>query len=162
MSTDAMNAADLASQLDGMAIVQGMLDGKVPQAPIAKTLGYTLVSAAVGSAVFEGTPSPEFMNPHQTMHGGWIATLLDSAMGCAVRTSLPAGAMYTTADLKVTFVRAVTMKLPSVRAEGSVLHIGKRLATVEGKLLGPDGTLYAHSTATCLVLPAPRGDARGS
>lgn len=162
MSNDAMNAAHLASELDGLAIVQGMLDGKVPQAPIAKTLGYSLVSAARGSAIFEGTPAPEFMNPHLTMHGGWIATLLDSAMGCAVRTTLPAGDVYATADLKVTFVKAVTMDVQSVRAEGTVLHVGKRLATVEGKLLGPDGTLYAHSTATCLVLPAPRREERGS
>ena len=153
-------ATHLAPELDGLSIVQGMLTGVVAQAPIGETLDFRLVSAEKGSTVFEGIPSPQFTNPHSTMHGGWIATLLDSAMGCAVRTTLRPGFVYVTADLNVTFVKAVTSSVTKVRAEGRVLHAGGRLATAEGKLVGPDGTLYAHATTTCLVLPVPRSDGR--
>jgi uncharacterized protein (TIGR00369 family) len=87
-----------------------------------------------------------------TVHGGWFATLLDSALGCAVWTQIPAGKLYTTAELSVNMVRALTPQVPRVRAIGQVIHCGRKLATAEAKLVGPDGTLYAHATTTCLVL----------
>jgi uncharacterized protein (TIGR00369 family) len=86
-----------------------------------------------------------------TIHGGWYATLLDSALGCAVHTMMPAGRGYTTAELGVNLVRAIGPKVTRVRAEGRVIHCGRQLATAEGRIVGPDGTLYAHATTTCLV-----------
>lgn len=90
------------------------------------------------------------------MHGGWIATLLDSALGCAVHTTLPAGKAYTTLELKVNYIKGLTDRVPLVRSVGQVIHVGGRTATAEGRLVGPDGTLFAHATTTCLVFdPAP-------
>lgn len=154
MSARHATAADLASELSGLEIVQRMLAGEVPGAPIAEALDYRLVEAAHGMAAFEGQASARFFNPHGTVHGGWMATLLDSALGCAVRTTLQPGQQYTTLDLKVTFLRAITQRTGPVRATGNVLHSGGRMASAEGRLAGADGTLYAHATATCLVLPA--------
>ncbi|MDB5881459.1 MAG: hypothetical protein JWP43_1337, partial [Ramlibacter sp.] len=108
-----------------------------------------------GRAVFQGTPGPAHLNPLGTIHGGWYATLLDSALGCAVHTMLPAGRGYTTAELSVNLVRAIGSKAPRVRAEGKVIHCGRQLATAEARLYGPDGTLYAHATTTCLVFELP-------
>ena len=82
------------------------------------------------------------------MHGGWVATLLDSALGCSVHSMMPPGRSYTTAELDVNFVQAVNPKVQRVRAEGRVLHCGRQLATAEARLVGPDGTLFAHVTTT--------------
>ena len=87
-----------------------------------------------------------------TVHGGWFCTLLDSAVGCAVHTLLPAGKTYTTLEIKVNMLRALTVATPLVRAEGKVIHAGRRTATAEGKIIGPDGKLYAHATTTCIIL----------
>ena len=91
-----------------------------------------------------------------TVHGGWFATVLDSALGCAVHSMLPAGRGYTTAELSVNIVKALTPKAGPVRAEGKVLHCGRQLATAEARLFGADGTLYAHATTTCLVFELPK------
>ena len=101
--------------------------------------------------MFQGTPGLPHFNPLGTVHGGWFATLLDSALGCAVHTMMPPGRGYTTAELSVNIVRALTLKVPRVRAEGRVIHCGRQLATADARLVGPDGTLYAHATTTCLV-----------
>ena len=114
------------------------------------------VEVAFGKAVFQGTPQLKHYNPLGTVHGGWFATLLDSAVGCAVHSSLPAGKAYTTLELKVNIVRALTDKVPLVRAEGRVVHGGSQVATAEGRLVGPDGKLYAHASTTCLVFDARR------
>ena len=108
-----------------------------------------------GHAVFQGRPQPRHYNPLGTVHGGWFATLLDSAVGCAVHSSLPAGKGYTTLELKVNIVRALTDQVPLVRAEGTVVHGGRQVATAEGRLVGPDGKLYAHATTTCLIFDQP-------
>jgi uncharacterized protein (TIGR00369 family) len=86
-----------------------------------------------------------------TVHGGWFATMLDTAMGCAVHSTLPAGKAYTTLELKLNLVRALTDAVPLVRAEGRLVHGGRQVATAEGRLVGPDGKLYAHASTTCLV-----------
>lgn len=142
----------------GMEIFEAMLNGQIPAAPIAHTLDFMLVEARPGVVIFQGTPGPTLLNPLGTVHGGWYATLLDSALGCAVHTLLPAGRTYTTAELSVNIVRSVGLKVPRVRAEGKVIHCGRQLATAEARLVGPDGTLYAHATTTCLVfdIPSPR------
>jgi uncharacterized protein (TIGR00369 family) len=137
--------------LGGLDLMQKMLAGELPYPPIAKTLDFQLVEVGDGRALFQGTPGPAHLNPMGGIHGGWYATLLDSAMGCAVHTKMPAGRGYTTAELSVNIVRAIGPKAPRVRAEGKVLHAGRQLATAEARLYGPDGTLYAHATTTCLV-----------
>jgi uncharacterized protein (TIGR00369 family) len=135
----------------GLELMQAMLRGELPYPPIAKTLDFQLLEVSEGRALFQGTPGPAHLNPMGTVHGGWYATLLDSALGCAVHTMMPAGRGYTTAELSVNLVRAIGAKASRVRAEGKVIHAGRQLATAEARLYGPDGTLYAHGTTTCLV-----------
>jgi uncharacterized protein (TIGR00369 family) len=139
----------------GLQMMQAMLAGEIPFAPIAHTLDFILLEVAEGRAVFQGTPGPAHLNPMGTVHGGWFATLLDSALGCAVHTMMPPGRAYTTAELSVNLVRALTPKVERVRAEGKVVHCGRQLATAEARLVGPDGTLYAHATTACLVFELP-------
>lgn len=145
-----------AIAVNGLDLMQGMLRGDYPYPPIARTLNFTLIEAAHGRAVFQGTPSPEHLNPLGSVHGGWFATMLDSALGCAVHTTMPPGRGYTTAELSVNLVRAISPHLPRVRAIGQVVHVGRQLATAEARLVGPDGTLYAHATTVCLVFEARR------
>ena len=102
-----------------------------------------------------GRPGLAHFNPMGSVHGGWYATLLDSAVGCAVQTVLPLGKAYTTAELKINIVRPLTSKVPLVRAEGTVIYLGGRMATAEGRLTGPDGKLYAHASTTCFIFDAP-------
>ena len=135
----------------GLEIMQAMLRGELPYPPIAKTLDFLVVEVGPGYAVFQGTPGFAHYNPLGSVHGGWFATLLDSALGCAVHTMMPPGRGYTTAELGVNLVRAITTKVQRVRAEGRVIHCGRQLATAEARLVGPDGTLYAHASTTCLV-----------
>jgi uncharacterized protein (TIGR00369 family) len=126
-------------------------------APIAQTLDFLLVEARHGHAAFQGRPRFAHYNPLGTVHGGWFATLLDSAVGCAVHSTLPADKAYTTLELKLNIVRALTEAVPVVRAEGRLIHGGRQVATAEGRLVGPDGKLYAHATTTCLIFDrAPR------
>ena len=139
----------------GLEAMQAMLAGHLPYPPMARTLDLTLIEVGDGSAVFQGTPGAAHLNPMGTIHGGWFATLLDSAVGCAVHTRMPAGRAYTTAELSVNIVKALTPKVGRVRAEGRIIHSGRQLATAEGRLVGPDGTLYAHATTTCLVFEVP-------
>lgn len=141
--------------LSGLQALQAMLAGQLPYPTIARTLDFQLMAVGEGHAVFQGKPGAAHLNPMGTVHGGWFATLLDSALGCAVQSRLPAGRGYTTAELGVNLVKALTPAVPRVRAEGRVLHCGRQLATAEARLLGPDGTLYAHATTTCLVFELP-------
>ena len=137
--------------MTGLAIMQAMLAGTLPYSHIAETLDFSLVEIEPGKATFQGTPQRMHLNPMGGVHGGWYATLLDSALGCAVHTLMPVGRGYTTAELGVNLVKSIGPKVQRVRAEGKVLHCGRQLATAEAKLYGPDGTLYAHATTTCLV-----------
>ena len=146
---------DQVAGKSGIEVLQAMLRGELPYPPIAKTLNFHLMEVSEGRAVFQGTPGPEHLNPMGGIHGGWYATLLDSALGCAVHTMMPVGRGYTTAELGVNLVRALGSKAPRVRAEGKVIHCGRQLATAEARLYGPDGTLYAHGTTTCLVFELP-------
>ena len=137
----------------GLEIFRAMFAGEVPRAPIGDTLDFVLLKVEPGYAVFQGKPQARHYNPLGSVHGGWFATLLDSAVGCAVQSTLPAEKGYTTLQLNVNIVRAITEKVPLVRAEGRVVHAGGQVATAEGRLTGPDGKLYAHATTTCLVFP---------
>jgi uncharacterized protein (TIGR00369 family) len=135
----------------GLEMMRAMLEGEIPIPPIGQTLSFYLVQIEDGLAIFQGSPKKEHLNPLGTIHGGFHATILDSALGCAIHTKLPVGRGYTTTQLSVNMVRALTPKVERVRAIGRVLHFGRQLATAEAKLVGPDGTLYAHATCTCLV-----------
>ncbi len=135
----------------GMDLLGAMLAGELPLAPIGATLDFLLVHAEPGVAVFQGKPSRRHYNPLGGVHGGWFATLLDSAVGCAVHTLMVPGRGYTTLELKINLVRALSEQVPLVRAEGRVVHLGRQTATAEGKLVGHDGKLFAHATTTCLV-----------
>ena len=139
----------------GLEMMQAMLNGKIPSPPIAHTLDFIVVEIGPGRAVFQGTPGTAHLNPLGSVHGGWFATLLDSALGCAVHTMMPIGRGYTTAELGINLVKALTPKVARVRAIGTVIHCGRQLATAEARLVGPDGTLYAHATTTCLVFEMP-------
>jgi len=148
------NPADIA-ELTGLQQMQAMLDGQLPYPHIAHTLDFSLVEVGEGRAVFQGQPQLKHYNPLGSVHGGWYATLLDSALGCAVHTTLPVGRGYTTAELGVNIVRAASTKSGPLRAIGTVLHAGRQLATAEARIVGADGKLYAHATTTCLVFEAP-------
>jgi uncharacterized protein (TIGR00369 family) len=137
--------------LSGAQQFEAMLAGRLPYPHIAKTLDFLLISAGDGTAVFQGTPAVAHLNPLGSVHGGWFATLLDSALGCCIHASLPAGKSYTTLELKVNMIRAITPKVPRVRAIGHVIHLGGQTATAEARLVGADGRLYAHASTTCLV-----------
>ena len=137
--------------MTGLEVMHAMIGGRIPYAAIAKTLNFTVVEVSPGVAIFQGEPLAEHLNPLGTIHGGWAATMLDSALGCSVHTLMPAGRGYTTAELGVNYVKGLTPKVQRVRAIGKVIHCGRQLATAEARLVGPDGTLYAHATTTCLV-----------
>ena len=154
MTTSGVARPEQVAGLSGVQVFEAMFAGRIPYPPIADTNDFFLVEATPGHAVFQGRPQLRHYNPLGTVHGGWIATLLDSCVGCAVHVSLPAGKNYTTAELKVNYVRAVTDKVGLVRAIGSVIHMGNRMATAEGRLVGPDGKLYAHASTTCFIFDA--------
>jgi uncharacterized protein (TIGR00369 family) len=139
--------------LSGLEFLQGMLEGRFPQPPIGAALKFELTQVEPGRAVFEGVPEFAFYNPISSVHGGYAATLLDSCMGCAVHSTLPAGQAYTTLEFKINFVRPMTERTGRVRAEGRVVHPGKRAATAEGNLYDAKGKLLAHATTTCLIFP---------
>ncbi len=142
----------------GLQMIQALMTGELPAPTISETMAFGLVDVAHGLAVFQGAPSAKFLNPMGSMHGGWYATLLDSAVGCAVHTTMPVGRGYTTLELKLNIVRAVSLDVPLVRAIGRVIHVGRQVATADGQLVGADGILYAHASTTCLVfdMKAPR------
>ncbi|HEY9105186.1 MAG TPA: PaaI family thioesterase [Roseateles sp.] len=141
----------------GLQQLQAMLDGHAPRPPISETLDFTLVSVADGAAIFQGRPQFKHYNPLGSVHGGWFATLLDSALGCSVHTTLPVGRGYTTLEFKVNLVRALTTQVPLVRAIGCVVHRGRQVTTSEATLVGHDGKLYAHASTTCLLFDLPQG-----
>ena len=138
--------------LSGLEIMQRIAAGELPQAPIADTLGFRLVEAEPGRAVFECDPSEYHYNPIGTVHAGLASTLLDSAMGCAFVTTLEPGVRWTTLELKANFTRPITRETGRVRCVGTVVHPGRTVATTEGRVEDPGGRLLAHGTGTILVL----------
>jgi uncharacterized protein (TIGR00369 family) len=139
------------ANLSGMELFSAMAEGRLPPPPIGKTLNFWLTEFEHGRAVFGGEPTRDFYNPIGSVHGSYAAALLDSCMGCAVHTALPAGQAYTTLEYKISLVRGMTDKTGPVRAEGKVLQVGRRVATAEGWLTDAAGRLLAHGTTTCLV-----------
>ena len=152
--TGVLSPADVLGR-SGLEVLHDMLDGRLPGAPMAETLDFLLVHVAHGKAAFQGRPGARFLNPMGGLHGGWYATLLDSAVGCAVHTTMEPGRAYTTLELKLNLVRAIGPDVPLVRAEGRTIHVGRQVATAEGRLVGADGKLYAHASTTCLIFDLP-------
>jgi uncharacterized protein (TIGR00369 family) len=147
--------AEQVAGRSGMQVFEAIFSGALPRPPIGDTLDFLPVEIEPGRAVFQGRPLPRHYNPLGIVHGGWFATLLDSAVGCAIHAALPAGKTYTTAELKVNIVRPLTDRIPLVRAEGKVIHLGSRMATADGRMTGPDGKLYAHASTTCFIFDSP-------
>jgi molybdate transport repressor ModE-like protein len=138
----------------GLEFLKAMVAGKVPQPPMAATLGFRLTSVAHGRATFEGTPEFRLYNPIGTVHGGFAASLLDSALGCAIFSTMEKGETWTTLELKLNFVRPMSKDTGPVRAEGHIIHRGRTVATSEGTLKDRAGKLYAHASTTCMIFPA--------
>ena len=139
---------------DGLSFLRAMIDGTLPQPPMTATLGFRLTEAEHGRAVFKGEPRYEYYNPLGTVHAGFAATLLDSALGCAVHSTLDKGESYVTAEFKMNLVRPLTKDSGTVTAEARIVHRGRTLGTSEGYLRDAAGKLYAHATTTCIIFPA--------
>jgi uncharacterized protein (TIGR00369 family) len=139
--------------MDGLTLIKGLMEGRFPAPPISEVLGFDVAEAEFGRVVFSYTPVSGHYNPLGTVHGGIAATLLDSVMGCCIHTTLKAGIGYTTVEIKVNYVRAMTDKTGPVRVEGKVINVGSRIATSEGRLTDASGKLLAHGTTTCLLFP---------
>lgn len=138
--------------ISGFAYLQAMQSGELPPPPFAVLLGISISEVSEGRVVFVVEPSEYHYNPLGTVHGGVMATLLDSALGCAVQSMLQAGTSYTTLELKVNYLRPVTERTGTIYAEGKIIHVGGRIATAEGRLTDAAGKLYAHATTTCIIL----------
>jgi len=151
-SDPAITAGAVATS-SGMEILQGIQDGRFPPPPIMDTLQIYPVEVEAGRIVFEMIPQEWHYNPIGSVHGGVLSTLLDSALGCAVHTQLPAGTGYTTLEIKVNFVRPVTLATGAIRCEGTILSLGRRAATAEARVTTADGKLLAHATTTCMLFP---------
>jgi uncharacterized protein (TIGR00369 family) len=138
--------------LSGREVLEAMLAGRFPAPPIGRTLGFRLIEIGEGLAVFEGDPGPHLLNPLGSVHGGWAMTLIDSATGCALHTTLPPGVGYTTVETKVNMTRGIRSEEGKVRCEGRLVSAGKQIATAEARLLSADGKLLAHGTSTLMIL----------
>ena len=148
-----MQSARLAREHSGMEVLRAIMAGTVGPPPIADMLGMNLVEVTEGRAVFAVEPAEWMYNPIGSVHGGIAATLLDSCMGCAIHSTLPAGVGYATSDLQIRYSRGITVDSGRVLAEGSVVHAGRRLATAEGRLTEEaTGKLLAHATTGCMLI----------
>lgn len=162
-----LRAADVvpASQAfgrSGVEMFDAIFAGELPPPPVGDTLDFIPIHIEPGRAVFQGRPQRRHYNPLGTVHGGWFATLLDSAVGCAVHSTLPAGKGYTTLELKVNMLRPLTDRVPLVRAEGKVVQVGRQVAVAEGRIVGPDEKLYAYASTTCLIFDHMPGNSEGA
>jgi uncharacterized protein (TIGR00369 family) len=149
---DPMVGAALAPDLSGLDYLRAIADGRIAPPPVAVLLGMGIVDVQPGRVTFSLEIGEHLYNPIGSVHGGIFCTLLDSAMGCAVHSTLGPGQAYTTLELKVNLVKALTLNTPSVVATGQVISAGRRVVTASGQITGPDGTLYAHATTTCLAV----------
>lgn len=146
-----VDPATLAAR-GGRELLQAIVEGALPQAPVGQPLSFRLAEVGDGLAVFEGDPVPSLLNPLGAVHGGFALTLIDSACGAAVHSRLPAGTGYTTVETKANFVRAITPATGRVRAEGRVVSLGRRIATAEARVLDAQGRVLAHGTSTLMIL----------
>lgn len=144
-------SADRQKQMSGLEFVQGLARGTLPLNLLAQTLGYDVTEAESGRVVVTVEPSNAHLNPYGTVHGGLVATLLDSCMGLAVQSTLEQGLGQTTVEFKIALLRPITPQTGLIQAEGVVLHRGRRIGSAEGRLIDGQGRLLAHGTTTCLI-----------
>jgi uncharacterized protein (TIGR00369 family) len=142
--------------LSGKAMLQAIIDGILPQAPISQTMSFWIVEVGDGFAAFEGEPGRQLLNPMGSVHGGWTLTLIDSAAGCAGLTLLPPGVGYTTVETKGNFSRPIAHDAGRVRAEAKVVAQGRQIISAEVRVQAQDGRVLAHGTSTLLVMSAGR------
>lgn len=135
----------------GLEFLQALIRGEIPPPPIARLMNMTMSEVSAGRAVFVLQPGEEHYNPIGMVHGGVASTLLDSAMGCAIHSTLAAGVGYTTLELKVNFVRPISHTVGEIRGVGDVIHVGGKVATAQGRIMDAQGKLYAHATTTCMI-----------
>jgi uncharacterized protein (TIGR00369 family) len=143
--------AEAGQGLSGLEYLQKIVAGELPHPPIGALMNFNLTELSEGRAVFTVEPAEYHYNPIGVVHGGLAATLLDSAMGCAVHSTLPAGGGYTTLEIKVNYIRPLTAETGRVRCEAKVIHVGGRTASAEGRVVDESGKLYAHGTTTCII-----------
>lgn len=148
---DPLASARAAASLSGIEYLRAIAQGKLPPPPIALLLGFDIEAVEEGRVVFAAETGEHQYNPIGVVHGGLAATLLDSAMGCAVHSRLPRGRGYTTLEIKVNYVRAIKQESGPLRAIGTVVHLGGKTATAEARLLDGEGRLVAHATTTCML-----------
>jgi uncharacterized protein (TIGR00369 family) len=148
---------DVMASMAGVDFVRAIFEGRLPAPPIMQTVEPFDSSAEPGVVVFHSIPGFRHYNPIGSVHGGYAATLLDSAMGLAVHTALPAGTGYTTLEFKISFIRGMTENTGVVRTEGRTMNVGRRAATAEARITDSKGRLLAHATTTCLVFEIPKG-----
>lgn len=154
MSRFAPLPAGLYLEMSGLETLQAMIAGHLPGPPIAETLNFGLVEAGAGQVVFEGDPQHNALNPQGTVHGGWTATILDSALACAVHSTLEKGERYTSVEMKVSFLRPILVgRTGRLRCEAKVVNRGRTLALSEARLVDSAGKVYAHGTETCMIFP---------
>lgn len=147
-----MPSVQAGKSMSGIQYLRAIQTGELPPPPIAELLGMYMTEVDEGRVVFSVEPAEYHYNPLGTVHGGVTATLLDSALGCAVQSMLPPGTGYTTLELKVNYLRPLTSKTGMVYSEGKIIHVGGRIATAEGRVTDASGKLYAHATTTCILL----------
>jgi uncharacterized protein (TIGR00369 family) len=152
-ATDCAPAMARGEAIDGLEFLLRIRDGRLPPPGMAVSLGFELAEIERGRVVFSAIPRAAHYNPAGAVHGGFAATLLDSCMTCAVQSTLKAGLACTTLDLNVHYTRGATDKTGLLRAEGKVVHVGRQMATAEGRLTDPQGRLIAHATTSCLIFP---------
>jgi uncharacterized protein (TIGR00369 family) len=148
---------EVMASMAGLDFVRAMFAGKLPPPPIMQTIEPFDQTAEPGVVAFTSVPGFRHYNPIGSVHGGYAATLLDSAMGLAVHSALPAGSGYTTLEFKVSFIRGMTKDTGPVRTEGRTLNVGRRAATAEARITDAKGRLLAHATTTCLVFEIAKG-----
>jgi uncharacterized protein (TIGR00369 family) len=149
---DPMLGASAAMTMSGLEYLQAMSRGEIPVPPISKLMNMSGMEVSAGRVVFSVVPEEYHYNPIGMVHGGLAATILDSALGCTIQTMLPAGVGYSTLELKVNYVRTMTIKTGRVRAIGEVIHMGRTTAIAEAKLLDDQDKLYAFATTTCMIM----------
>ena len=149
---DPMITAAAASRMSGLEFLRAIMDGELPPPPIASLLGFRPSKIELGHVVFEGTPDASVYNPIGTVHGGLVCTLADTVAACAVHTTLPAGVAYTSIDLNVSYTRPVTKDSGSLRAIGTVVKPGRRVAFASAEILDAAGKVVATATSSCLVM----------
>jgi len=153
---------DVMASMAGIDFVRAIFSGRLPEPPIMQTIEPFDCTAEPGVVVIHSIPGFRHYNPIGSVHGGYAATLLDSAMGLAVHSMLPIGSGYTTLEFKISFIRGMTRDTGVVRSEGRTLNVGRRAATAEARITDAAGRLLAHATTTCLVFEIPKEPSKGT